>query len=320
MVIDRSVLHRIPKRWVRAGGAILAIATSIFVVVAVVRQWDDLATIVRDADPGWLVASVAVFAAAELGYALAWPATLRRAGFTVGWATGAATFLVTQTAKFVPGAVWQHVGRVGSSDRLGVPKRVVAGALLIEAAASVAAATFIGAATGTLAPLVVDDVGAGWRTLELAVGTAVLIGAPLAGARAASRVAGRRLLDERGSVLVVAWHTAVWVAYGLAAGLLAVGLGAPLGPTVGAFALSWVAGFLVVGAPAGLGVREAVMVAALAPTAGADAALAVSVGSRVVWTAVQLGGAALALPRAARARRGRDGDVDLTPDPPGVPC
>lgn len=320
MVIDRSVLRRVPKRWVRAGGAFLAIATTVFVVLAVVRQWDDLTAIVRDADPWWLIASVAAFALAELAYALAWPATLRRAGFDVSWGTAAATFLVTQTAKFVPGAVWQHVGRVGTSERLGVPKRAVAGALLVEAAASVGAATFVGAATGTLAPLVLDDVGPAWRLLELAAGVAALVVVPLVGERAATRVAGRRLLDRRGAALVVGWHTGVWLAYGLAAGLLAVGLDAPLGPTVGAFALSWVAGFVVVGAPAGLGVREAVMVAALAPAAGADTALAVSVGSRVVWTAVQLGGAALALPHAARTRRGRDGDVDLTPDPPGVPC
>lgn len=320
MVIDRSVLRRVPKRWVRAGGAALAIATSVFVVLAVVRQWDDLAAIVRDADPWWLAASVAAFALAETAYALAWPATLRRAGFGVSWTTAAATFLVTQTAKFVPGAVWQHVGRVGTSDRVGVPKRVVAGALLVEAAASVAAATFVGAASGTLAPLVVDEVGPAWRLAELASGVAALVAVPLVGARVAAKVAGRRVLDGPGSALVVAWHTAVWLTYGLAAGLLAVGLGASLGPTVGAFALSWVAGFLVVGAPAGLGVREAVMVAALTPTAGADTALAVSIGSRVVWTGVQLAGAVLALPHAARTGRGPDDDAGLTVGPPVVPC
>lgn len=319
MVIDGSALRRVPKRWVRLGGALLAVATTVFVVAAVVRQWDDLAVIVRDADPWWLAGSVALFAVAELAYALAWPATLRRAGFPVPWTGAAATFLVTQTAKFVPGAVWQHVGRVGTSERLGLPKRAVAGALLIEAAASVAAAGFLGAATGTLAPLVVDDVGPGWRVLELLAGVVVLIVVPLVGARAASRVAGRRLLDRPGSVCVVAWHTVVWLVYGVAAGLLAVGLGASLGPTIGAFALSWVAGFLVVGAPAGLGVREAVMVAALTPTAGADTALAVSVGSRVVWTAVQLGGAALALPHAARRTPSTEAG-EATSGPPAVPC
>lgn len=319
MVIDRSVLRRVPKRWVRVGGAALAVATSVFVVLAVARQWDDLVAIVRDADPAWLAASVGLFAVAELAYALAWPATLRRAGFAPHWIAATATFLVTQTAKFVPGAVWQHVGRVGTSERLGLPKRVVAGALLVEAAASVAAASFVGAATGTLAPLIVDDVGPGWRALELLTGIAVLVVVPVVGGRAATRVAGRPLLDGPGTAFVVAWHTVVWLAYGVAAGLLAVGLGAPLGPTIGAFALSWVAGFLVVGAPAGLGVREAVMVAALAPAAGADAALAVSVGSRVVWTAVQLAGAALALPRAAR-RVPSDEGAEVTSDPPPVPC
>lgn len=50
----------------------------------------------------------------------------------------------------------------------------------------------------------------------------------------------------------------------------------------GSFALAWVAGFVVPGSPGGIGVREAVLVTALAPLLGAGAALGLAVLFRVV--------------------------------------
>ena len=65
----------------------------------------------------------------------------------------------------------------------------------------------------------------------------------------------------------------------------------------GAYALAWTAGLLVVVAPAGAGVREVALVAALAPVLDRGAGLAVAVLSRVLMTggdlAWGLAGAAL---------------------------
>ena len=327
----RALVARVPRSAVRAAGALLAALTALFVALEVVRQWDDLVEVVRAADPWWLIAAGAVFAVGEAGYAFVWPATLRRTGHPVPPGTAAATFLVTQTAKFVPGSVWQHVGRVGTSDRLGVPKRVIAGALVLEVAASVAAALFLAALVGTAAPLVFDAPGPALRALELLAGVAALVLVPEAARRAAGKVGGRALLSTGAYALVVGWHVVVWALYGAGAGLLAVGLGGPFVDTVGAFCLSWVVGLVVVGAPAGLGVREAVMAAALTPVAGADVALAVTIGSRAVWTVAQFAGAALGLAylshdgrgsRTATAGRGVEGDGGRATDgpPPAVPC
>ncbi len=327
----RALVARVPRPAVRAAGAVLAALTALFVVLEVVRQWDDLVEVVRAANPWWLVAAAAVFAIGEAGYALVWPATLRRTGHPVPVGTASATFLVTQTAKFVPGSVWQHVGRVGTGDRIGVPKRVIAGALVLEVAASVAAALFLAALVGTAAPLVFDTAGPGLRALELGAGIAAVVLVPEAARRAAGRVGGRSLIAPGPYALVVGWHVVVWALYGAGAGLLSVGLGGPFIDTVGAFCLSWVVGLVVVGAPAGLGVREAVMVAALTPVAGADVALAVTIGSRAVWTVVQFAGAALGLGYLSRDRRRSGPDVEVRsgaddPDrpsdvePPAVPC
>ncbi len=318
---DRVRIGPGARRAARVAGALLAVLTAVFVVVEIVRQWDEITAVVRSASPWWLVAATALFAIAEVGYAWAWPLTLRRVGHPVAPLTGGATFLVTQTAKFVPGSVWHAVGRVGTADRLGVPKRVVGGALALEMAASVAAAVLIAGVMGAIAPLVFDDVAPWLRAIEVAGALAVALVVAIVGRHAATRIAGRTLLEGASYGVIVAWHIVVWVGYGIAAGLLARGLGAALLPTIGAFAISWVAGFLVVGAPAGLGVREAVMTAALTPSAGADVALAVTVGSRALWTLVQLGGAALAVPYLSRRGQWVDRDVRVEPSSSsGVAC
>jgi len=52
---------------------------------------------------------------------------------------------------------------------------------------------------------------------------------------------------------------------------------------VGVFAIAWLAGFVVPGAPGGLGVREAILVAGLSPVYGEPTALALTVASRLCF-------------------------------------
>jgi hypothetical protein len=92
-----------------------------------------------------------------------------------------------------------------------------------------------------------------------------------------------------------------WLLLGAHAWLLATDLGASgpadLATVVGAFALAWVVGFVVVIAPAGAGPREAALVLGLAPVMAAPEGLVLALVSRVLMV---VGDALLA---AAFARR-----------------
>jgi hypothetical protein len=83
-----------------------------------------------------------------------------------------------------------------------------------------------------------------------------------------------------------------WVTYGVAFWLFGRGLLGAQAPVftlaVGAFVASYVAGLIVVFAPSGLVVREAALVAALAPTIGGGAALVLAVASRLWLLVVEL--------------------------------
>jgi uncharacterized membrane protein YbhN (UPF0104 family) len=305
----------VPERfrgpWVRVLGGLLAVATVVFTVLAVVDRWDDLVDLVRDADATWLVAAVLAYAGAEAMYAFTWPATLRRMGHPVPAARGAAAFQLAQMGKFVPGGIWPAVGRVGTAGRLGLAPRVVTAGWTFETAVTVAATVLITGVSGGASHLLFDDVGAPLRALEVVLAVVGAGAALAAGQKAATKVAQGPIIERRQVPVVLVWHLAVWLAYSSGAGLITVALGGPFWPTIGAFTVSWLAGFVVIGAPAGLGVREAVMTAALTPAAGSTTALAVALGSRAVWTVVSLALAAVALPTLGRAGSG-DARAGLT--------
>jgi len=85
-----------------------------------------------------------------------------------------------------------------------------------------------------------------------------------------------------------------WSGYGVALWLLARGLTEvplPLGLAIGAFAASYLIGFLALIAPAGLGVREGVFILMLDHAVGTPAAVALAVASRLLLTVTELGAA-----------------------------
>jgi uncharacterized membrane protein YbhN (UPF0104 family) len=62
---------------------------------------------------------------------------------------------------------------------------------------------------------------------------------------------------------------------------------------IASVALATVAGFVVAVLPGGLGVREGVLMSALAPALGSDHAVVAAVVLRLVWVAAELAGAAV---------------------------
>ena len=65
---------------------------------------------------------------------------------------------------------------------------------------------------------------------------------------------------------------------------------------IASVALATVAGFVVAVLPGGLGVREGVLMSALAPALGSDNAVVAALALRLVWVAAELAAAALFLP------------------------
>jgi glycosyltransferase 2 family protein len=297
------------SRLVNLVGITIGVAGIAFVARRIVRDRAEIADALSSAAPVWLVVGgvAGVIAMALIG--ANWLLILRRAGAAAPWRRGMSWFFVGQLGKYVPGGIWPIVGQAELAHRGSTPR----GAAYYSTAMSMVA-TFLGAATvaavtglispsdGRLLPLVI--------TAALAVGVVVLA-APAA--RSLVRgLAGRattrelRLPDPRWFVLIVVRHVPVWLAFSGMNVFAVVALGADLdAPLVVELifvtCISWMAGFVVVGVPGGIGVRETIFIAMTTASLGAGVAVSAAVLSRVVSIAVDLVAAAVAVPIARTA-------------------
>jgi hypothetical protein len=90
-------------------------------------------------------------------------------------------------------------------------------------------------------------------------------------------------------------NAVAWMGYGVALWLLARGLlphaGLGLLPATAVFTASYLAGFLALFAPGGIGVREGVFILMLQGPIGIGAATALAIASRLLLTVTELGAA-----------------------------
>lgn len=234
-----------------------------------------------------------------------WRMVLSALGSRVELREAGAVFFVGQLGKYVPGSVWTFAVQAQLGRRHGVPVRssITASALFLMLH------TFSGVLLGGVLAaggVVRTDLGRGWWLLLAVVGAAALtppvlrfLGDRLAGAGV------RTTFGVGDLVRSLALMTGVWSCYGACLWvLLPLDRSAPedVLAAAAAFALAHAAGVLLVLAPAGLGAREAVLIALLAPTVGVPSAAAAALLARVAHSAADF---ALAAGAAGWARRSR---------------
>ncbi len=206
----------------------------------------------------------------------------------------AGTYYVSQLTKYLPvGGVLQATSQVSLATSLGIPIGRVAVAFPVSALSSVTAGCTLGAG------LVFATSLPGWARVLALLGLATpllmhrtLLANVLALARRIVRriPAADRLPEQR--------HIFASYRFGIlsiSGGALAYStLAHSLAPDAGfgmmfcAYAVAWVVGFVIVPIPAGIGVREALLVA-IVPHAGAGPLLAASLAQRLLAAGAEVG-------------------------------
>lgn len=213
-----------------------------------------------------------------------WHAMVRGIGETLPLAASLRIFFVGQIGKYVPGAVWPAVTQAALAREHGIAPRATITAVTLflwvhlvtgAAVGSAALAASGGLPVAALAavPLLLALLSPGvlrWTLQRLL--------------RLARRQPLRRLPDARHLLVACAWAAIMWVFYGVHLQVLSAAVGEPIGlvRAVGVFAAGWVVGFVLLIAPAGVGPREAAIVAFL--PLSATAGLLVALASRLILT------------------------------------
>ncbi len=293
------------------------------------HQWKDVAPALKGLRTDWgrVLGSGAIVLSTYLILVEAWRATLRVWSESLPFGTAARIWFVSNLGKYVPGKVWQIAAMGAMAQKAGVSAAAAVGSSLIVNLVSIVAGFAVIAVTAAGKVGTAVGVGAssnGGRSAELAViaiaiaGGAALLLAPVAVPRLATlagRVTGRSIpiprVPPRAIWVAAASTTASWLLYGIAFALFAHGVSpratGNASSYIAVYTGSYLAGYLALFAPGGVGVREAILVLAMPRfgLASAPDAAVIAITSRLWLTILEILPGLLLLQRRRAAQPAR---------------
>jgi len=290
------------KRLLRFAGWTLAIIIIARVGASLFDGLRQLAAQPLAVHPRWgmIALSGAVFLCAHSVLVLTWSAVLSCWDQRLPFWTAARIWSVSNLGRYLPGKVWQ-IGAMGAMARqVSVSPIAASGSAILGTLVNILAGFAVATASGSA---LLERAGEGQANIAIAISAisrAMLLLAPWLVPRFApliARVTGRTVtatLPVRAVVYSLIGNTVAWLVYGAAFQLFVLGvLGANAGgysAYLATYTISYVIGYIVLFAPAGIGVREGAMLQLLqlARLASLPQATLVTIGSRVWLTILEV--------------------------------
>lgn len=292
------------KPWLRVAGAVAGIAATAASAYFIAASWrgQDIGAYASARGLAGIGIATACYIAGVMLSALAWRALLRSVDLDNRWLELSGIVAATQIGKYLPGNIAQHAGRAALSLGRGIgPVPLVVTGILEVALLAIASVGIGGLAlllSGRFGALL--DVGDGGMVAGIALlAMALVLAVPLLRRYGPALVA--RFAPARAQALAQAafpppaaigrafvLYAMVYVAFGAGIILMShllLGGGQDAWLLLASFCLAWIVGFATPGAPAGIGVREAVMLALLAGPYSPPDASAIVLALRLATTA-----------------------------------
>jgi uncharacterized membrane protein YbhN (UPF0104 family) len=290
-----------PRRWLRLSvllrltrsrtlRVLFVLAMLALFAVALVSQGSTLRREVGHLSAPVLGVAFLLSVAGVLCSLMVWRALLADLGSRLPLRDAFRIMFIGQLAKYIPGSLWPVLGQMELAADRGVPRGRTAVSVMLSSGMMVCTGSLVAVAT---LPFAVNgrDVRYLWALLVLPVGF-TLLSPPVINrmVNLVLRVLRRPPLEHgvsvRGLVESGSWALAAWAANGamtyVLLGRFAGHRGGVLAVSVGSYALSWVAGFLAIFAPAGAGVREVVMIGTISARTTAGVGLTVALVTRAL--------------------------------------
>jgi len=276
-------------------GIAIGVAGVAFVIKTLVSKWDEVSNAFSQVDAINLVLSLLLGLAAMTSIGWIWVTMIVARSHNVRHRNAMSWYFTGQLGKYVPGGIWPIVGRAELAVRNGIPRLdayASTGLSLVTTYAAAVVAIAIGAASTSGHRLVAVLIAFGLVTAYIAFSQPSLRAVII---RIASRISSSAssLTDPKRVVRLTVLHVPAWILMSLSTSVTATAFGAHIGIADMLFitTTSWLAGFVVVGVPGGIGVREAVFTSLAGGIIGTPMAVSLALMSRVVFIAVDLTGA-----------------------------
>lgn len=281
------------KRAVDAVRVVFLALVLLAVGYALVRNWADVSGSFRRIGTGSLALGLLLAMISPALTVLGWRVLMADLGSRLHIAPASGVFFVGQLGKYLPGSVWSVVVQADMAHKLGIPRRRTAVVGLITIALS-ALCGMVAGLPALPALLTRGEAELPWWFLVLVIG-GLLVGLwpPVLNRAIATlfRLLRREPLEHDLSLPAVAlstmWFTLSWLAGGASIWVMATSL-ADAGADARHLAVVSISGYLLAAGigmfsfvvPAGVGVRDGVLVLLLATSMPVAAATAVVVVAR----------------------------------------
>ncbi len=303
------------KRVVYAAGTLIFIASVGFLAFFVYQNRSALGAI-RLQNPNFLLISITAYAISHLSTGLSWPLALRGLGASLSLWQGLIIGLVAQIGKYLPGNVAHYFGRATLAAGAGITIKTTGISTAIEILAAVVAAAFVAGAA-----ILIDPTSNGHLALSLVDASkfSLLTAAVLAVIAVGTAVYMHR--HSVGLMAIIAPTACLATSFllsGVSFAALLHGFGLEqlnISATIAVFAVAWLAGFLIPGAPAGLGVREAVLIGFIAPLIGPGDAIACTLLHRALTSLVDALAAVIGYAAWTRSKKKKSANEVLSGSP-----
>jgi hypothetical protein len=217
------------------------------------------------------------------------------------------SFYLSNLAKYLPGSIWALPGRAFLYQRAGLTAQVSLAAVFWEVLLMIVTTAGLTLLAAQLIAHYFGDAVTLLGCLAVAGLSFALLAFTARGSQLhfplLSKALGRMLIAQlrltpREIALVCAGYAVSWMLMGLGFALLvraiaAEGAGVALGEMIGLFAGTWLAGFLVIFAPGGIGVRDVLIALGLSVLLAAPVPALAAILARILWTVAELLGYAL---------------------------
>lgn len=283
----------------------------VFIVRYTIRHYDSIVSIFEKLDIGTIFLALLLLTISKQMLALNMRNTLMFFDVGLPLKRCYVIYNLTQLAKYIPGSVFQFLGRVGIYRKIGIQDRDIPNTLLIEVGILLASAFLI----GIVLVLVLNfnmllSVFASYRNVLLLI--TICLFAAFAGLIIYMLIRGRnlslrRFLRKKLVLITITNAVGVWVLIGasfvvIMSGFITDSMTAGVFIyLIGLFSLAYAIGFCVPFAPAGIGIREGVIVVGISHLTTIEVAVMVASMHRILYFIVDLllGGSAFILSKCS---------------------
>ena len=312
--------HPLVHRAIQIGRVAVLVGVVVAIAYASAKEWDAVSKTISSLSWESLLLSIISIIVGMFATVKVWQHLLASLGTDLAYPRAVQINLVGQLGKYLPGSVWSYLMQAELGRRYDVPRPRALVTLVLSAGLAIATAL-------TISVFAIDPLLGRWGDIAwlLALGPlAMVIAIPrvmqmianlmlklMRRPRLENAIIGRHVLHA------VAWSFISWLLFGVHLWALASSLGILSFPNyllvTGAFGLAMSAGFVAFVLPSGVGVREAVIVAAMAPIMASGPALAFALTSRLLFTVADVSSALLAVlaSRIAARRSHEEPATDL---------